>query len=107
MQIQTNWIDGKDSIEAMAREAKKQRLEYIAITDHTRDLAMTGGMDEKKLLSQMQEIDKVRKKVSGIAILKGAEVNIRKDGSLDIADEVLAELDVVGVSVHSNFKMSK
>lgn len=107
LQVQTNWTDGKDSIETMAKEAKKQGLEYIAITDHTRDLAMTGGMDENKLLRQMREIDMVQKQVSGIVILKGAEVNIRKDGTLDISDEVLSKLDVVGVSVHSNFKMSR
>jgi len=105
LQIQTNWTDGRNSIEEMAKEAKKQGLEYIVITDHTRDLAMTGGSDEKKLLRQMKEIDKVNKKMPGIKILKGAEVNIRKDGTLDIADEVLAKLDVVGISVHSNFKM--
>ncbi len=107
LQVQTNWTDGKDSIEAMAKEAKKQGLEYLVITDHTKDLAMTGGMDEDKLLRQMREIDMVQKQVSGITILKGAEVNIRKDGTLDIADEVLAKLDVVGVSVHSNFKMHR
>jgi DNA polymerase (family X) len=107
LQIQTDWTDGKHSIEEMAKEAKKQGLEYIAITDHTRDLAMTGGSDEKKLARQMKEIDKVNKKMSGITVLKGAEVNIRKDGSLDIADDALAKLDVVGISVHSNFKMSK
>lgn len=107
LQVQTSWTDGKHSIEEMAREAKKQGLEYIAITDHTRDLAMVGGSDEKKLLLQMTEIDRVQKKVSGITILKGAEVNIRKDGSLDIADQALSRLDVVGASVHSNFKMSK
>ncbi|MBI2098210.1 MAG: DNA polymerase/3'-5' exonuclease PolX [Candidatus Wildermuthbacteria bacterium] len=111
LQVQTDWTDGKDSIEAMAREAKKQGLEYIAITDHTRDLAMTGGMDEKKLLSQMREIDKINEKLKTqgekFRVLKGAEVNIRKDGTLDIADEVLAKLDVVGISVHSNFKMTK
>ena len=107
LQVQTDWTDGKDSIETMAREAKKQGLEYVAITDHTRDLAMTGGSDEAKLLRQMKEIDEVNKRVSGIRVLKGAEVNIRKDGSLDIADEILAKLDVVGVSVHSNFKMTK
>ncbi|HZX49969.1 MAG TPA: DNA polymerase/3'-5' exonuclease PolX [Candidatus Paceibacterota bacterium] len=107
LQIQTDWTDGKHSIENMAKEAKKQGLEYIAITDHTRDLAMTGGLDEKKLELQMKEIDEVNKKVSGVRILKGAEVNIRKDGSLDIADEALAKLDVVGISVHSNFKMNK
>ena len=107
LQIQTDWTDGRDSIEKMARAAKKQGLKYIVITDHTRDLAMTGGCDEKKLLRQMREIDKIDKKISGLKILKGAEVNIRKDGTLDITDDVLAKLDVVGISVHSNFKMSK
>ena len=107
LQVQTNWTDGKHSIEEMAKEAKKQGLEYIAITDHTRDLAMVGGADERKLMAQMAEIDKVQKKVSGIKILKGAEVNIRKDGTLDIEDKVLAKLDVVGVAVHSYFKMAR
>jgi len=107
LQIQTDWTDGKHSIEAMAREAKKQGLKYIAITDHTRDLAMTSGSDEQKLLRQMKEIEKINKKMSDIKILTGAEVNIRKDGSLDIADDMLSKLDVVGVSVHSNFKVSK
>lgn len=107
LQIQTNWTDGKHSIEEMAKEAKKQGLEYIAITDHTKDLAMVGGSDAKKLLRQMKEIDRIQKKVPRITILKGAEVNIRKDGSLDMRDEILAKLDVVGVSVHSNFKMTE
>lgn len=107
LQIQTDWTDGENTILEMAKEAKKQGLEYIAITDHTKDLAMTGGCDEKKLLRQMAEIDRVNKIISGIRILKGAEVNIRKDGTLDISDEALAKLDVVGASVHSNFKMSR
>jgi DNA polymerase (family 10) len=107
LQIQTDWTDGKNSIEEMAREGKRQKLEYIAITDHTRDLAMVGGSDEKKIMRQIKEIDRVQKKVSGIKILKGAEVNIRKDGTLDVEDAVLARLDVVGISVHSNFKMSE
>ena len=107
LQIQTDWTDGKHSIEEMAKEAKKQGLEYIAITDHTRDLRMVGGLDEKKILLQAKEIDRVQKKVVGLKILKGVEVNIRKDGTLDITDEALSKLDVVGVSVHSNFKMAK
>lgn len=107
LQVQTSWTDGEHSIEEMAKEAKAQGLEYIAITDHTQDLAMTGGLDEAKLLSQMKEIDRVNKKMPGFTILKGAEVNIRKDGTLDIKDEMLAKLDVVGVSVHSHFKMTK
>jgi len=107
LQIQTSWTDGKNSIEEMAREAERLGYEYIAITDHTRSLAMTGGADEKKLLRQIAEIDKVQKKFKKVKILKGAEVNIMKDGSLDINDETLEKLDVVGAAVHSLFNLSK
>ncbi len=107
LQVQTNWTDGENSIKEMAEAAKKQGLEYIVITDHTKSLAMAGGSDEKRIKEQMKEIDKVQKEVSGIKILKGAEVNINKDGALDINDETLAQLDVVGASVHSNFDMSE
>ncbi|MDR7420514.1 MAG: helix-hairpin-helix domain-containing protein, partial [Armatimonadota bacterium] len=97
LQTQTNWTDGANSIEEMAREAKRHGLEYIAITDHTKSLAMTKGSDEKKLRKQMAAIDQLNAKGLGIKILKGAEVNINKDGTLDIDDETLALLDVVGV----------
>jgi DNA polymerase (family X) len=107
LQIQTDWTDGEHSIEDMAKAAKERGLEYICITDHTKSLAMTGGSDEKKLLRQMAEIDKINKKIGGIKILKGAEVNIMKDGTLDIEDKVLAKLDCAGAAVHSLFKMSK
>ncbi|OGF82579.1 DNA polymerase III [Candidatus Giovannonibacteria bacterium RIFCSPLOWO2_01_FULL_46_13] len=117
LQTQTSWTDGKNSIEEMAREAEKIGHEYIAITDHTRSLAMTGGSDEKKLARQAKEIDRVNEKFSArggsasggknIKILKGAEVNIMKDGSLDIDDEALAKLDVVGAAVHSLFNLTK
>lgn len=107
LQVQTDWTDGQHSIEDMAKAAKKLGLEYICITDHTRALAMTGGSDEKKLLRQMKEIDEVQKRVSGFKILKGAEVNILKDGTLDIDDETLAKLDVVGIAVHSHFNLSE
>ncbi len=109
LQIQTKWTDGANSIEEMAREAQKLGLEYIVITDHTKSLAMTGGCDEKKLLRQMTYIDKLNPKFKKkkFKILKGAEVNILKDGSLDIKDEVLAKLDVVGASVHSHFNLSR
>lgn len=107
LQVQTNWTDGQNSIEEMAKAAKKLGLEYIVITDHTKSLAMTGGCDEKKLLKQMTEIDIIQKRIQGIKILKGAEVNIDKYGRLDISDEVLSKLDVVGASVHSNFNLSE
>ena len=107
LQTQTNWTDGANSIEEMVQEAKRLGLEYIAITDHTKSLAMTGGSDEKKLQQQMAVIDELNKKLRGITILKGAEVNINKDGTLDIADDTLAKLDVVGVAVHSHFNLSR
>ncbi|MBI2036901.1 MAG: DNA polymerase/3'-5' exonuclease PolX [Candidatus Liptonbacteria bacterium] len=111
LQTQTSWTDGGDSIEEMAKAAEKAGLDYVAITDHTRSLAMTGGADEKKLMKQMEAIDKanaaLRRAGHTIAILKGAEVNIGKDGSLDIKDEVLKKLDVVGAAVHSHFNLSR
>jgi len=107
LQVTTNWTDGENSIEEMAAAAQAAGLEYIAITDHTKSLAMTGGLDEKKLLKQMAEIDKIQKKFPKIKILKGAEVNILKNSSLDIKNEVLAKLDVVGIAVHSHFNLSR
>lgn len=107
LQIQTDWTDGNDSIEEMAEAAQKFGHEYILITDHTKSLAMTGGSDEKRLIKQMAEIDKIQKKFPHIKILKGAEVNIMPDGTLDIDDETLAKLDIVGAAVHSQFNMSE
>ena len=107
LQTQTDWTDGKDSIEAMARAAAAAGLEYIAITDHTVSLAMTRGSDEKKLRRQMREIARIQERVGGIRILCGAEVNINKDGTLDIDDETLATLDVVGIAVHSYMNLPR
>ncbi|MDX1607973.1 MAG: DNA polymerase/3'-5' exonuclease PolX [Candidatus Spechtbacterales bacterium] len=107
LQIQTKWTDGKNTIEEYAKAAKERGLEYIAITDHTKNLAMTGGLDEKRLLKHKAEVEEVDKKIKGIKILSGVECDILKDGSLDIEDEVLKQLDVVGISVHSYFNLSQ
>jgi len=111
LQVQTNWTDGKYSIEEMAKSAIDIGLQYIAITDHTKRLAMTNGLDKKRILKQMAAIDKVNRKLkakgSKFKVLKGTECDILKDGSLDLPDNVLAKLDVVGVSVHSLFNLSK
>ncbi|MBI3420934.1 MAG: DNA polymerase/3'-5' exonuclease PolX [Candidatus Sungbacteria bacterium] len=111
LQIQTSWTDGKNSIEEMAHAAAKAGLEYIAITDHTQYLSVTRGLDEKKIIRQMAEIDringKLRKQGIKFRILKGTECDIHKDGSLDLSDAVLAKLDVVGISVHSYFKLPR
>ncbi len=108
LQIQTDWTDGADSIEAFAQAALDRGLKYIAITDHTKRLAMTGGLDEKKIRKQWAEIDRVQQKVgSKLRILKGTECDILKDGTLDLDDETLAQLDVVGVAVHSLFDLPR
>jgi len=110
LQVQTNWTDGEHSMEEMALAAEKQGLDYIVITDHTQSLAMMGS-DEMKLMKQMKEIDilndKLRKEGHKIQVLKGAEVNIMKDGTLDMPDEILAQLDVVGAAVHSFMHLSR
>lgn len=105
LQVQTDWTDGQDSILAMAKAAKSNGLEYIAITDHTQSLTVAKGLDPVRLRKQWAEIDRVQKQITGIKILKGSECDIKKDGSLDLPDEVLAKLDVVGVSVHSHFDL--
>ncbi len=111
LQVQTNWTDGSASIEKMADTAEAAGLEYIVITDHTRSLAMTGGLDEKRLIEEKKEIENINKKRAAagkrLVILAGAEVNIMKDGSLDIDDETLAELDVVGAAIHSHFDLPR
>ena len=106
-QCHTDWSDGAETIEQMAQAAKKMGYQYLVITDHAGFLRIANGLDEKRLLKQMTEIDRINKRLSGIKIIKGAEVDIKKDGSLAIKDEVLAKLDVVLGAVHSSFKMTK
>ena len=108
LQVQTNWTDGSDSIETMARAAMKHGLKYIVITDHTKRLAMAHGLDERRIFKQMAEIDRLNETFAGkIKILKGSECDILRDGSLDLPDNVLSKLDVVGASVHSLFALSQ
>lgn len=111
LQVQTDWTDGADSILKMAEAAAEIGLEYIAITDHTKHLAMTGGLDEKRIVAQWKEIDdvnkKIRKKHPKFTVLKGSECDILKDGLLDLPDSILSKLEVVGVAVHSHFNFGR
>lgn len=107
LQIQTDWTDGSASIEEMARAAQALGLSYLAVTDHTKALAFLGGLNDSKVIKQGKEIDRLNKKLHGFKILKGTECDIKKDGSLDLSNEALAQLDWVGVSVHSSFKLSR
>lgn len=101
----TTASDGKCSILEMAREAQARGLEYIAITDHSKGLAMVGGLDEKRVFEQVKEIRAAEKEMDGFRIFAGIEVDIHKDGVLDLDDEALAALDVVVASVHSHLNL--
>lgn len=107
LHVHSNWSDGAHSIETIAREAQRRGYEYIAVTDHSKGLGVTGGLTEDQVLDQVKEIDRVNRKLKGFRILKGIEVDIRSDGRLDLADRVLRLLDVVVASVHSGFKQSR
>jgi DNA polymerase (family 10) len=107
LQMHTKWSDGNNTIEEMALAAKKLGYLYICITDHTGKLAIANALDEKRINEQRKEIEKANKEISGITILHGVEVNIRDDGSLDMPDKVLKEMDIVVASIHSGFKNPK
>ncbi len=101
LQMHSTWSDGKNAIEEMLDACLARGYEYFAITDHSKALAMTGGLDAEKLAAQWEEIDEIASRRTEIRVLKGMEVDILKDGRLDLEDELLEQLDVVLVSVHS------
>lgn len=104
----TKWSDGTNTTEEMIQAAIRQGYEYIAITDHSKSEHVARGLDEKRLLKHIEEINKLKKKYAGrIAVLAGSEVSIMADGSLDYADKYLKELDWVVASVHSRFKQPR
>ncbi|MCA3749444.1 MAG: DNA polymerase/3'-5' exonuclease PolX [Rubrobacter sp.] len=101
----TTATDGRSSLQEMARAARERGYEYLAVTDHSRRLRVARGLDERRLREQMEEIDRLNEELEGITLLKGAEVDILEDGSLDLPDRVLEELDVVICSVHHKFRL--
>ncbi|HKF46040.1 MAG TPA: DNA polymerase/3'-5' exonuclease PolX [Terracidiphilus sp.] len=106
--MHTHATDGHNSIREMAEAAIACGYEYIAITDHSKALAMTNGLDEKRALEHIQRIREVDREMEGrIRIFTGIEVDILADGALDLDDEVLAQMEVVIASVHSRFDQSR
>ncbi|HET9462831.1 MAG TPA: DNA polymerase/3'-5' exonuclease PolX [Thiobacillus sp.] len=103
----TRATDGHDSLREMALAAKRLGLEYLAITEHSRHLAMAHGLDPLRLAHQCDEIDQINPELDGITLLKGIEVDILEDGSLDLPDEVLGRLDLVVGAIHSQFHLSR
>ena len=107
MHCHTNWTDGENSIEEVVQRAISLKYEYVGITDHTQDLKLENGLNERRLEKQAQEIRKLNKKYGKFKIFHGAEVNILKNGKLDIKNSTLKELDFVSISVHSHLKMKE
>ena len=108
LQMHTKWSDGNNTILEMAQAAKKLGHEYICLTDHVgKTFKIANSLDEKRVKKQRKEIEKANKSLKGITILQGGEVNIMGDGTLDMKDSVLKELDIVLASIHSGFKNSK
>lgn len=101
----TDKTDGSFSLEEMIQAAESLGYEYIAITDHSQHVRIANGLDSKQLAAEIAEIDALRRKFKNIEILKGIEVDILEDGSLDLPDAILKELDIVVCSVHSHFKL--
>ena len=97
----TTTTDGRDDIEAMARAAQAAGLKYLAITDHSQALAMANGLNEARALAHARAIREVNARLDGITLLAGIECDIRADGSMDLADDCLAQLDIVIASLHS------
>jgi len=95
--------DGKNTIEEMAEAAKAHGYKYMAITDHSKNLAFANGLDDKRAVEHIQRIRAANGKIDGITIFAGIEVDILADGDLDLSDDVLAQMDVVIASVHSVF----
>ncbi len=104
LHVHSNWSDGASTIEEIALKAIEMGYEYIAITDHSKSLKVANGLSEEDLLKRNEEIDRLNKKFQGkIKILKGTEVDILPDGSLDYNDEILSQLDFVVAAIHSRF----
>jgi DNA polymerase (family 10) len=99
----TSATDGRDGIEAMARAAQAAGLRYLAITDHSQALAMANGLDEARAIAHARAIREVNDRLDGFTLLAGIECDIRPDGSMDLADDCLAQLDIVIASLHSGF----
>ncbi len=103
----SNWSDGYSTIEEVARAAKAEGYKYVSINDHTRSLGIAHGLSIERIQKQVKEIDAVNRKVDGITVLSGTEVDILSDGTLDFPDDVLEKLDVVVASVHSGFTQAR
>jgi DNA polymerase (family X) len=105
--MHTTATDGRADAETMARAALAAGLQYIAITEHSKSLAMAGGLDEGRALEHARQVRALNERIDGITVLAGIECDIRPDGTMDLADDCLAQLDIVIASVHSAFNQDE
>ncbi|MFC2049963.1 DNA polymerase/3'-5' exonuclease PolX [Chloroflexota bacterium] len=105
--VHTDWSDGHDSIEAMAQTAKALGYQYLAITEHSAGRGIAHGLNEERLRQQIDEIKRLNQQLKGIRLLTGIEVDIRANGSIDLPDGLLADLDIVIAAIHSAMTQSE
>jgi len=107
LHVHSKWSDGTSSIEEIVKAAQKRGYQYVAICDHSKSLRIAHGLDESRLMKQMEEIDRINEKMRNFQILKGAEVDILSDGKLDLSEKILEKLDLAVAAIHSGFKQDR
>ncbi len=105
LHVHTNWTDGVNTLEEMAKAAQAKGYQYMALTDHSRALTVARGLTPERLAEERRLVDRVNHKLAPFTVLLGTEMDILRDGTLDFPDEVLASLDYVSASIHSAFNM--
>lgn len=107
LHVHSNWSDGRDTLESMVHAAEARGYEYVCISDHSAGRGIAHGLNEDRLRQQIAEILELRRNAKGIRVLTGMEVDIRTDGTLDMPDEVLEQLDIVTGSIHSGMSQGQ
>jgi DNA polymerase (family 10) len=107
LQMHTTWSDGGHSLSELAEGVRAKGYQYMAVTDHSKSTTVAGGMKEEQVLQMVAEVRALNKRLKGFRVLAGCEVDIKANGGLDYPDEILRQLDLVLVSVHSRFKLSR
>ncbi len=106
LHVHSKWSDGSHGIEELLSAARERGYEYIAVTDHTKGLGIAGGLGPERVLEQKREVEALNRKLRGFRVFTGVEVDIRSDGSLDLPDEIMRQLDFVIAAIHSGFRQS-